>query len=42
MGCTRRWVGRGETRYTGPKAVFLQLVLAQAAPENERSNKDGT
>ena len=25
-------VGRGETRYTGQKAVFLQLVLAQAAP----------
>lgn len=30
MGCTGRWGARRETRYTGQKAVFLQLVLAQA------------
>ena len=34
---------RGETRYTGRKAVFLQLVvLVQAAKAKDRSNKDGT
>ena len=32
--------GRRETRYTGRKAVFLQLVLGQAAPAMTAAMKD--
>ena len=32
--------GRRETRYTGRKAVFLQLVLVQAAPAMTAAIKD--
>lgn len=34
--------GRGETRYTGRKAVFLQLVLVQAAPAKTAAIEDAT